>query len=108
MTSGTRWALLSPTSSITPSRSGPPSSTWKPTMFGESPFVAIIDDGDGMSKAELLAAMVLGSQDPRTPRDQGDLGRFGLGTQDRVLFAVPPHDSGDACQAASRVPRDGI
>jgi hypothetical protein len=49
------------------------------TMFSETPFVAIVDDGEGMSDAELRAAMVLGSQDPRMPRGQGDLGRFGLG-----------------------------
>lgn len=48
-------------------------------MFDQASYIAIIDDGGGMSRAELLAAMVLGSQDPRATREQGDLGRFGLG-----------------------------
>jgi hypothetical protein len=41
--------------------------------------IAIVDDGDGMSEPELLAAMRLGSKSPREARDPSDLGRFGLG-----------------------------
>lgn len=41
--------------------------------------VAIIDDGDGLSRQELLHAMRLGSTNPRGERAIGDLGRFGLG-----------------------------
>src|SRR4051794_40422640 len=48
-------------------------------MFDASPSIVIIDNGVGMSDNELRAAMVLGSQDPRMPRDERDLGRFGLG-----------------------------
>lgn len=42
-------------------------------------FVAIIDDGKGMSEKELLAAMRLGSKNPLDQREATDLGRFGLG-----------------------------
>jgi hypothetical protein len=43
------------------------------------PFIALIDDGCGMAPGELVQAMRLGSKDPRAPRGQADLGRFGLG-----------------------------
>ena len=42
------------------------------------PFVAILDDGSGMSEEELREAMRYGS-DPKLERFEGDLGRFGLG-----------------------------
>lgn len=41
--------------------------------------VAIIDNGQGLSKDELLRAMKLGSANPRAERKSNDLGRFGLG-----------------------------
>lgn len=41
--------------------------------------VAIIDDGSGLNRQELLQAMRLGSTNPREERALGDLGRFGLG-----------------------------
>lgn len=41
--------------------------------------VAIIDDGNGLSRSDLLQAMRLGSSNPREERATGDLGRFGLG-----------------------------
>jgi len=40
---------------------------------------AIIDDGTGMSQAELIEAMRLGSKNPHEERHSNDLGRFGLG-----------------------------
>jgi hypothetical protein len=43
------------------------------------PWIAVLDDGHGMSPKELLEAMRLGSRDPNEVRDAGDLGRFGLG-----------------------------
>ena len=46
---------------------------------GETPFVSIADDGDGMSDEELVAAMRLGSRHPSEERAEDDLGRFGLG-----------------------------
>lgn len=41
--------------------------------------VAIVDDGEGLSRDDLLQAMKLGSSDPREVRRANDLGRFGLG-----------------------------
>jgi hypothetical protein len=41
--------------------------------------VAIIDDGDGLFRDDLMQAMRLGSTDPRHDRKPNDLGRFGLG-----------------------------
>lgn len=43
------------------------------------PWIAIIDDGCGMTRDELLEAMRPGSKDPRLERAAHDLGRFGLG-----------------------------
>jgi hypothetical protein len=43
------------------------------------PFLAIVDNGRGMSERELLEAMRPGSQSPTVTRDTADLGRFGLG-----------------------------
>ncbi|KXV60602.1 hypothetical protein AD947_01960 [Acetobacter tropicalis] len=45
----------------------------------EKPYIAIVDDGAGMSEDELVAAMRPGSQNPLATRDEPDLGRFGLG-----------------------------
>ncbi|MBI9087796.1 MAG: ATP-binding protein [Desulfobacterium sp.] len=44
-----------------------------------SPWLAIIDDGNGMTPAELTDAMRLGSKNPLEERKNNDLGRFGLG-----------------------------
>lgn len=42
-------------------------------------YVAIIDDGSGMTEDELIEAMRPGSTNPREKRSADDLGRFGLG-----------------------------
>jgi len=47
--------------------------------YSEEPYIAIVDDGEGMTEAELVAAMRPGSQNPLATRDDPDLGRFGLG-----------------------------
>lgn len=47
--------------------------------FSDEPYIAIIDDGDGMDEDELVAAMRPGSRNPLAARDEPDLGRFGLG-----------------------------
>lgn len=47
--------------------------------FSEEPFIAIIDDGEGMTEEDLVAAMRPGSKNPLASRDEKDLGRFGLG-----------------------------
>lgn len=45
----------------------------------DSAAIGILDDGAGMTEAELLEAMRPGSRSPRDERDKSDLGRFGLG-----------------------------
>lgn len=47
--------------------------------FSDEPFIAIVDDGEGMTEDELIAAMRPGSRNPLVARDESDLGRFGLG-----------------------------
>ena len=50
--------------------------------FPENPserFVAICDNGDGMTQHELFDAMKYGSEGKRDGRSEDDLGRFGLG-----------------------------
>lgn len=49
------------------------------TWNGERSCITVVDDGVGMSDAELERAMRLGEIDPRGPRALGDLGRFGMG-----------------------------
>ena len=44
-----------------------------------APWLAVIDDGQGMSSEELRNAMRFGSMNPLKPRSIEDLGRFGLG-----------------------------
>lgn len=46
---------------------------------GEDPALAILDDGVGMTRAELIEAMRPGSRNPLHDRAANDLGRFGLG-----------------------------
>ena len=45
----------------------------------EDPVIGIVDDGTGMTEAELLEAMRPGSRSPLQGRTATDLGRFGLG-----------------------------
>jgi hypothetical protein len=47
--------------------------------ISDEPYIAIVDDGAGMTEDELIAAMRPGSRNPLTTREQPDLGRFGLG-----------------------------
>ena len=54
------------------------------SVAGE-PYVAIVDDGIGMSPAELKNAMRHGSTNPGRTRDAHDLGRFGLGLKTASL-----------------------
>lgn len=51
----------------------------------ESPYVAVLDDGDGMAPSELTNAMRHGSANPSDTRKAGDLGRFGLGLKTASL-----------------------
>jgi hypothetical protein len=50
-----------------------------------SPYVAIVDDGQGMTDDELIAAMRYGSRTPLQARAKDDLGRFGLGLKTASL-----------------------
>jgi hypothetical protein len=43
------------------------------------PMIGILDNGEGMSEVELIAAMRPGSSNPLDAREGPDLGRFGLG-----------------------------
>lgn len=47
--------------------------------LSDAPAMAVIDDGESMTQAQLIAAMRPGSRSPRDDRAAGDLGRFGLG-----------------------------
>lgn len=49
------------------------------------PYIAIIDDGWGMTRQELERAMRHGSTDPGLERDAHDLGRYGLGLKTASL-----------------------
>jgi hypothetical protein len=51
----------------------------------ESPYVAVVDDGEGMSPDDLTRAMCPGSRSPREEREATDLGRFGLGMKTASL-----------------------
>ena len=67
-----------------------------------SPVIAIVDDGAGMSEAELIEAMRPGSRSPLDERGSADLGRFGLGlktasfSQCRRLTVVSRSGTGTA------------
>ena len=47
--------------------------------------IAILDDGNGMNKKELIQGMRLNSKNPLDDRDEEDLGRFGLGLKSASL-----------------------
>ncbi len=46
---------------------------------GSNGKIVIADDGEGMTRQELIKAMALGAISPRETREVSDLGRFGLG-----------------------------
>lgn len=50
-----------------------------------SPWLAITDNGHGMSRAELINAMRFGSVSPLVVRGTNDMGRFGLGLKTASL-----------------------
>ena len=52
--------------------------------FG-NPWLAIADNGHGMTKDELINAMRFGSMNPLETRAPNDLGRFGLGMKTASL-----------------------
>ena len=68
------------------------------------PWLAITDDGCGMTSAELTKAMQLGSRSPLEKRDDKDLGRFGLGlktaafSQARQLTLISKKNGDISCR----------
>ncbi|MDP3600960.1 MAG: ATP-binding protein [Bosea sp. (in: a-proteobacteria)] len=70
----------------------------------EDPYIAIVDDGKGMTEVELIAAMRPGSQNPLAARDKPDLGRFGLGLKSASFsqcrrLTVVSRKQGQTCAA---------
>ena len=61
--------------------------------IGQS-YISILDNGTGMTEAELISAMQYGSRSPLEVRDENDLGRYGLGmktaslSQCRILTVI--------------------
>jgi hypothetical protein len=51
----------------------------------DAPYIAIIDDGEGMSAAVLKKAMCHGSTNPLQERQVDDMGRYGLGLKTASL-----------------------
>lgn len=70
-------------------------------LAADTPFISILDDGEGMSEKTLREAMRLVSQNPLIPRAEADLGRFGLGlktasfSQARSLTVASKRKGGD-------------
>ncbi len=66
-------------------------------------WLAIVDDGDGMTYDELVSAMRFGSANPLETRSDNDLGRFGLGmktasfSQCRHLTVLSKKDKQVSC-----------
>lgn len=69
----------------------------------EDPWIAICDDGTGMTEGELIEAMRPGSKNPLADRGGQDLGRFGLGlkcasfAQCRSLTVISRKDGHTSC-----------
>ncbi|WP_248312219.1 ATP-binding protein [Bosea sp. BK604] len=70
---------------------------------GEQPVIAVLDDGEGMTRNELLQAMRPGSRNPILDNRPHDLGRFGLGlktasfSQGRRLTVVTTRSAQTTC-----------
>jgi hypothetical protein len=46
---------------------------------GPASYLTVVDDGHGMTEAELQVAMAIAARGPRTSRSAAELGRFGMG-----------------------------
>lgn len=70
---------------------------------GQNSRVSVLDNGRGMSDAELESAMRLGDKSPLAPRETHDLGRFGMGlktatfSQCRRLTVATVKDGDTSC-----------
>ncbi|MFD7447388.1 ATP-binding protein, partial [Streptomyces sp. NPDC059909] len=49
------------------------------TWAGQDSWIAVVDNGEGMSADDLVTAMTVAARGPATPRTATDLGRFGVG-----------------------------
>jgi hypothetical protein len=49
------------------------------TWVGRDSWIAVVDDGTGMSLKGLVTAMTVAARGPKTQRSASDLGRFGVG-----------------------------
>lgn len=65
---------------------------------GANSSLRVVDDGGGMTRDELIAAMRLGARSPLEERAKGDLGRFGLGLK------TASFSQGRRLAVSSRVP----
>lgn len=72
--------------------------------LGKDSTVIISDDGRGMDLKELVQAMTPGSKDPNHPREENDLGRFGLGlktasfSQSKRLTVITKQQDQSVCK----------
>lgn len=72
---------------------------WIYSTPSDDPFVTILDDGNGLTKNELIEAMRYGAN-PNEKREETDLGRFGLGlkmaslSQCRCLTVISKTEAG--------------
>jgi hypothetical protein len=68
------------------------------TWDGSHSWVAVVDDGYGMTKAELITAMTIAAKGPGVSREPADLGRFGMGlktasfsqARQLIVMTAPP------------------
>lgn len=71
--------------------------------IADEPWIALADNGSGMTENELVDAMRLGSKNPTDERGSEDLGRFGLGlksasfSQCRSLTVLTRQDDRTSC-----------
>jgi hypothetical protein len=77
--------------------------SWRSDNNDNHPYITIFDDGQGMSREQILTAMNFSSSDITTFRAETDLGRFGLGlklasfSQCRVVSVVSKKDGVISC-----------
>lgn len=50
-----------------------------PRWDGRESWIAVVDNGNGMTEADLVTAMTIAAKGPRADRGRLDLGRFGMG-----------------------------
>jgi Histidine kinase-, DNA gyrase B-, and HSP90-like ATPase len=71
------------------------------TWDGRASWVAVTDDGRGMTESELVTAMTIAARGPGTHRTARDLGRFGMGlktasfSQARQLIVTSAPEGGE-------------